>query len=129
MHVRRLSSILISRFILNLRQVNRRSAHHSDASVSFDIQFAMRTRSQRSLPPSLALLAEPVHANTTDPDLMWEHETDMEVKFGVAQDGDIDTRSGSMEGGPSTAIHEDGLPSGRAVINSSGEGGKQGRGA
>ena len=44
--------------------------------MSLNVQFAAQTRSGRPLPPSIALLAEPVHVSAIDPDLEWEHERD-----------------------------------------------------
>ena len=70
----------------------------------------MRTQSGHSLPPSLALLAEPVHVNVTDPELMWEHEIDTEVNLGVAQNSNVNTSSGEIEEGPSTIALPEGQP-------------------
>ncbi|TBU51924.1 hypothetical protein BD310DRAFT_941279 [Dichomitus squalens] len=70
-----LSSILISRFILNLRQVHYDAAHQSDASVSLVIHFTGQVQSGiRLLPRSLASFAQPVHVDNPDPDMKWESD-------------------------------------------------------
>ena len=60
------SSILISRFILNLRQVDHNLVQQSDTSFSLDVQFATQTRSSRSLPRSLEPFVQPVHVNVEE---------------------------------------------------------------
>ena len=76
----RLSSILVSRFILNLRQVNHDLAHGSDTSISLDMHFTIPTRSGRSLPYYIQPFAQPVHINFE------EEEGDMEYITAVDQD-------------------------------------------
>ncbi|EJF57155.1 hypothetical protein DICSQDRAFT_174213 [Dichomitus squalens LYAD-421 SS1] len=63
-----LTAILISRFILNLRQVNYDAAHPSDASVSLGVLFT-QSRPGPSLPRSLLSFAEPVHVGHRGPDM------------------------------------------------------------
>ena len=66
----RLSSILISHFILNLHQVNRDLAHHSNASISLNIQLVIQTGSGRSLPYSLEPFAQPVHVDIEEEEIL-----------------------------------------------------------
>ena len=61
-----IQSILISRFILNLRQVNHDLAHRSETCVSLDIQFGPQTPTSRSLPRSLEPFMQPLHVDIED---------------------------------------------------------------
>ena len=69
----RLSSILVSQFILNLRQVNHSLAHCSDPSISLDVQLSLQTQSGQSLPRSLAPFGQLVHVDNAEEDI--EDET------------------------------------------------------
>ncbi|TBU65594.1 hypothetical protein BD310DRAFT_836540 [Dichomitus squalens] len=109
-----LSPILISRFILSLRQVNQDATQHSNASKSMGLQFSVQTPSGHSLPRSLASLAEPVCMNPEDADMEWEHEaavdavTNKEDTVTSVSKADITT---AMDGTPDqlngVAAHEE----------------------
>ncbi|TBU22735.1 hypothetical protein BD311DRAFT_126376 [Dichomitus squalens] len=97
-----LTSILLSRFILSLRQVDYDSARQSDASASLAIHFATQVQSGNcSLPRSFASLAEPVHLDTPDPDMEWAPTEDKEpsrleeAKVEVGLESVNDTHSAS----------------------------------
>ena len=73
-----IQSILISRFILNLRQVNYDLAHGSVTSVSLSMHFTIPTRSGRSLPHFIQPFAQPVHYSFEEEDEDTEHISDMD---------------------------------------------------
>ena len=75
----RLSSILISHFILNLHQANRRLAYPSEATVSLDIQFLTQRQSRYSLPRSLQPFAQPVHIDVEEEGAMDTAAIDVEI--------------------------------------------------
>ena len=74
----RLSSILVSRFILNLRQVNYDLAHGSVTSVSLEMHFTIPTRSGRSLPHFIQPFAQPVHYSLEEEEEDTEHISAMD---------------------------------------------------
>ena len=101
-HLRTLSltSILASRFILNLRQINHDLAHRSDPSVSLSVHFAAQTQPIRSLPRSLQLLAQPVHCDIEDVEGDTEEISTLDTNIDQTEESPV---IGSMSGDDQTA--------------------------
>ena len=91
--------------------------------MSLNVQFAAQTRSGHPLPPSIALLAEPVHVSAIDPDMEWEHERDNQTTVAeeeaekTAQEGaNSDTEcpvrgyESSLNGGSPLELRKDSQP-------------------
>ena len=93
----RLSSILSSRFILNLRQVNHDLAHGSETSVSLDIQFITQARSGRSLPRSLEPFIQPLHVNIEENEGNTEDIPAMNINTGNNQESLVALEIGSED--------------------------------